>query len=388
MFEGSLADLERYFHYKHLMSEKDLLKIKGFSELKDIVKEAESKISEYLSSKVDGKSLDGVKFLRGGVDKDASGRPLKKFYVKLQETDDHAVFYGLDMLKDKYRKFGTFDKWAYSALHDGAFIIAPAKEQAIKIYFDEIIKSLDKLAESEGRSLDRSVVTKLMQYAQADDRGFSYDPDKGYVIAEIHTKGAACALGKEADWCTASPTLEFFNSYYKKDDPLYFFFEEDSNEIFQFSYSGRDFATKENVQADADIQLKLHTALLETDAANNPNVKKETMSKLLGASESAFAKERLEDHIKEYTEEDYNKLFSEEITNSDEWDRDRFVNRVLRNDNVPGHFKDRLIKAATEIWVKHSGTNTLMPLALSEHLYGYASSDEYKMKIIEDIYVL
>ena len=45
----------------------------------------------------------------------------------------------------------------------------------------------------------------------------------GYVIAAAHGKGAACLLGKKTSWCTASPGLDYFNTYYGgEDDPLFY----------------------------------------------------------------------------------------------------------------------------------------------------------------------
>ena len=43
----------------------------------------------------------------------------------------------------------------------------------------------------------------------------------GWVIAVIHNKGAACELGKQTRWCTADPSTNYFETYYKPGDPLF-----------------------------------------------------------------------------------------------------------------------------------------------------------------------
>ena len=58
-----------------------------------------------------------------------------------------------------------------------------------------------------------------------NERGIPlFVPDsEGWVLAAAHNKGAASNLGKETNWCTASPGLDYFKTYYNgRDDPLFF----------------------------------------------------------------------------------------------------------------------------------------------------------------------
>jgi len=65
---------------------------------------------------------------------------------------------------------------------------------------------------------------------------------KGWFIAIIHNKGAACQLGKGTQWCTAAPGLNYFSSYYKPEDPLFYFHKvSDPNEKYQFHYGTEQF---------------------------------------------------------------------------------------------------------------------------------------------------
>jgi len=72
----------------------------------------------------------------------------------------------------------------------------------------------------------------------------------GWVIAAAHGKGAACLLGKKTSWCTASPGLDYFKTYYGgEDDPLFYIHtpaetlggEYRDGDRFQFHYGSKQF---------------------------------------------------------------------------------------------------------------------------------------------------
>ena len=89
----------------------------------------------------------------------------------------------------------------------------------------------------------------------------------GWFIAAIHNKGAACTLGKGTDWCTATD-LDYFENYYKPDDPLFFFegFWTDPSTRFQFHYGTSQFMNAKDDRVDKEIFEKLHDKLIETKA--------------------------------------------------------------------------------------------------------------------------
>ena len=89
----------------------------------------------------------------------------------------------------------------------------------------------------------------------------------GWFIAAIHNKGAACTLGKGTDWCTATD-LDYFENYYKPDDPLFFFegFWTDPSTRFQFHYGSAQFMNAKDDRVDKEIFEKLHDKLIETKA--------------------------------------------------------------------------------------------------------------------------
>ena len=90
----------------------------------------------------------------------------------------------------------------------------------------------------------------------------------GWFIAGIHNKGAACELGKETDWCTAAPGLDYFEDYYEPDDPLFFFegFWTEPSARFQFHYGSESFMDKDDAPVDARTFKTLHSLLMRTEA--------------------------------------------------------------------------------------------------------------------------
>ena len=94
--------------------------------------------------------------------------------------------------------------------------------------------------------------------------------DNEWTIAALHNKGAACSLGKGTDWCTAAPGLNYFEDYYRKDDPLFYFLKRETPEEFeakyQFHYGSSQFMDANDNQVDKETFEMLHGKLIETDA--------------------------------------------------------------------------------------------------------------------------
>ena len=64
-------------------------------------------------------------------------------------------------------------------------------------------------------------------------------------------KGAACKLGKDTDWCTAAPGLEYYKQYHSKDDPLIIFIsKKDPTEKYQFHYGSEQFMNRYDEELD------------------------------------------------------------------------------------------------------------------------------------------
>jgi len=90
--------------------------------------------------------------------------------------------------------------------------------------------------------------------------------DDDIFIAALHNKGAACELGKETDWCTAAPGLDYFEQYYEPDDPLIFI--KKGGQKYQFHYGTSQFMDSNDVELDFDDAMEFHDAISKTDIPN------------------------------------------------------------------------------------------------------------------------
>ena len=91
-------------------------------------------------------------------------------------------------------------------------------------------------------------------------------PDKGWAIMEITNKAASCFHGT-ADWCTAQKGLNYFEQYYKPDDPLFIFegFWTDPTAKFQFHYGSKSFMDAKDKPVNDETFKTLHNLLMQTD---------------------------------------------------------------------------------------------------------------------------
>ncbi|HUW47464.1 MAG TPA: hypothetical protein VMW36_01815 [Patescibacteria group bacterium] len=78
-------------------------------------------------------------------------------------------------------------------------------------------------------------------------------------------KGAACELGKNTQWCTAAPGLDYYEQYHSDDDPLFVFVRKDKpEERYQFHYGTQQFMDKNDEQLPRDEVAILHKILVDS----------------------------------------------------------------------------------------------------------------------------
>lgn len=104
--------------------------------------------------------------------------------------------------------------------------------------YDELIQLVDK-----AKVLYQAWQNKQEQADAEKGKEVLLDDENWQIIA-IHNKGAACQLGKGTDWCTAAPGLNYFNQYYKKDDPLFFILDKSTGQRYQFHFSSEQYMDK------------------------------------------------------------------------------------------------------------------------------------------------
>jgi hypothetical protein len=143
-------------------------------------------------------------------------------------------------------------------------------------------------------------------YTDADAEGAQevFRDDEEWKILAIHNKGAACELGKGTDWCTAAPGLDFFSTYYKPEDPLFYFEDRDPSVAFprnrpeddvatgdapryQFHYGSEQFHDEADREVEPEMLRLLHDALMQTEAPSKyPIVRKFERKLVLGGRDT------------------------------------------------------------------------------------------------------
>ena len=105
-------------------------------------------------------------------------------------------------------------------------------------------------------------------YLDAEKGTEIFRDDDEWTIAALHNKGAACELGKNTDWCTAAPGLNYFEDYYKPEDPLFYFQNKSNLNKFQFHYGSSQFMNSKDEPVDKESFEVLHDMLIQTEAYN------------------------------------------------------------------------------------------------------------------------
>jgi len=105
-------------------------------------------------------------------------------------------------------------------------------------------------------------------YLDAEEGTEIFRDDDEWTIAALHNKGAACELGKNTDWCTAAPGLDYFEGYYKPEDPLFYFQNKSNLNKYQFHYGSSQFMDSKDEPVSKESFEVLHNLLRQTEAYN------------------------------------------------------------------------------------------------------------------------
>jgi len=69
------------------------------------------------------------------------------------------------------------------------------------------------------------------------------------------TKGAACSLGKDTDWCTAAPGLNYYEHYSKSGQLIIFISKKDPSIKYQLHYAGEQYMDEEDVSIGCRVAV-------------------------------------------------------------------------------------------------------------------------------------
>ena len=114
----------------------------------------------------------------------------------------------------------------------------------------------------------------------------------GWVIMGIHNKAASCFHGT-ADWCTAAPGLDYFETYYEEDNPLFIFERKDFEDLsllskFQFHYGTNQYMDRYDKPISEETFKALHNLLVRTEAYEKYDIlKKQELHNMVRIGSSA-----------------------------------------------------------------------------------------------------
>ena len=171
-----------------------------------------------------------------------------------------------DLINGRQRPYRV--NWLETFFHNQRFM--PRQDlMQIKSIID-LIDMVDDAAD------DIRVAQDKKNYLDAEEGTEIFRDDDKWTIAALHNKGAACELGKNTDWCTAAPGLDYFEDYYKPEDPLFFFqqkkyIQDDVDRPptkYQFHYGSSQFMDTYDNRVDKETFEVLHGMLIETEAYN------------------------------------------------------------------------------------------------------------------------
>lgn len=136
--------------------------------------------------------------------------------------------------------------------------------------------------------------------------------DDNWQIFFPQTKGAACALGKNTDWCTAAPGLDYYDSYAKQGQLIIFVSKNNPEEKYQFQYETGQFMDREDepVNENPNEMIKFYylTYLLDEVLKKNPEaskyLSKKAINDIIGINDQSEIVKIDKDHIL-YTQDDY-----------------------------------------------------------------------------------
>ena len=149
------------------------------------------------------------------------------------------AFIGI-VLYDKVYPFRENYKLIENFFHWNRFIRNGKRDLNSVENYDELFELVE-----EARPLYQAWQEKLKYSNPEKGKEELLNNNEWHIIA-VHNKGAACELGKGTDWCTAAPGLNYFQSYYKENDPLFYILDKKTNKKYQFNFGHKQFMNKDD----------------------------------------------------------------------------------------------------------------------------------------------
>ena len=137
--------------------------------------------------------------------------------------------------------------------------------------FEEFVKNTEDASDAIERYQNKK------SYEDVDQGTEIFRDDDDFFIAAIHNKGAACHWGKETDWCTAAPGLDYFRQYYSVASPIIVLIDKKAKFIssagrpggphrkYQFHYATEQFMDARDMMVKQPQQSYIHREIMKTD---------------------------------------------------------------------------------------------------------------------------
>ena len=236
---------------------------------------------------LEDKTLKIIKAYRYDREQENPNYPNRRFTADITSQHRNFMNYLLDMVPDDLtdNEKGTSILWLIkmarenpkfaSDLIGGRITVGP--RSSLETFFHNPrffpnqdlmqFKSLDDLvAMTYAAKEEIRKAQEKKNYLDAEEGTEVLRDDDEWTIAALHNKGAACELGKNTDWCTAAPGLDYFEDYYKPEDPLFYFQNKSNLNKFQFHYGSSQFMDSKDNRVGGESFEVLHDLLIQTEA--------------------------------------------------------------------------------------------------------------------------
>jgi hypothetical protein len=122
-------------------------------------------------------------------------------------------------------------------------------KKAIEQYgsFEEFVDSIEEIAPKY-----KEYLAQKQEKSTKGEGQLKVYENKTWAIYFPQTQGAACALGKGTDWCTAAPGLGYYQNYANEDQLIIFINKKDPEEKYQFHYKSGQFMDKNDIGLNED----------------------------------------------------------------------------------------------------------------------------------------
>jgi hypothetical protein len=160
--------------------------------------------------------------------------PENRFFLRPKSVA-HQLNGGPDLLKRQLEFFYQIKKQNMGRL-------LPKNEIERYSSFKEFVEAVE-----EALPAYREYLTQKQEKSTKGEGQLLVYEDANWQVYFPQTKGAACALGKDTDWCTAAPGLDYYNEYSQDGQLIIFISKKDPSIKYQLHYPSGHFMDENDI---------------------------------------------------------------------------------------------------------------------------------------------